>query len=54
MSLILNKTNFSIRGCTIKYHSYQAFGATKQVLRANDEGDEAPHEQDDAQPQPQP
>jgi hypothetical protein len=29
-------------------------GATKQVLRASDEGDEPPHEQDDAPPQPQP
>jgi hypothetical protein len=28
-------------------------GATKQVLRANNEGDEPPHEQDDAPPQPQ-
>jgi hypothetical protein len=44
MSLILNKTNFSVRACTIKNHSYKPFGATKQVLRANDEGDEAPHE----------
>jgi hypothetical protein len=53
MSLILNKTNFSVRACTVKHHSYQPFGATKHVLRANDEGDEAPLEQDDAQPQPQ-
>jgi hypothetical protein len=53
MSLILNKTNFSVRACTIKQHSYQSFGATKQVLLANDQGDEAPHEHDDVSPQPQ-
>jgi hypothetical protein len=43
MSLILNKTNFHVRACTVKHHSCQPFGATKQVLRANDEGDESPH-----------
>jgi hypothetical protein len=53
MSLILNKTNFPVRACTIKQNSYQPFRATKQVLRANDEGDEPPHGQDDAPPQPQ-
>jgi hypothetical protein len=53
MSLILTKTNFSVRTCTIKQHSYQPFGATKQVLRANDEDDEAPHEYDDVLLQPQ-
>jgi hypothetical protein len=53
MSLILSKTNFPVRACTIKHNSYQSFGATKQVLRASDEGDEPPHEQDDAPPQPQ-
>jgi hypothetical protein len=53
MSLILNKTNFPVQACTVKHHSYQPFGATKQVLRVNNEDDEAPHEQDDAQPQPQ-
>jgi hypothetical protein len=53
MSLILNKTNFPVRSCTIKQHSYQPFGATKQVLLANDEGDEASHEHDDVPPQPQ-
>jgi hypothetical protein len=52
LSLILNKTNFPVRSCTINQHSYQPFWATKQVLLANDEGDEAPHEYDDAQPQP--
>jgi hypothetical protein len=54
MSLILTKTNFPVRACTIKQHAYQPFGATKQVLLANDEGDEAPHEHDDVPPQPQP
>jgi hypothetical protein len=54
MSLILSKTSFSVRACTIKQNSYQSFGATKQVLLANDEGDEAPHEHDDVPPQPQP
>jgi hypothetical protein len=54
MSLILSKTSFPVRACTIKQNSYQAFGATKQVLLANDEGDEAPHEHDDVPPQPQP
>jgi hypothetical protein len=54
MSLILNKTNFLVQACTIKQHSYQPFGATKQVLLAQDEGDEAPHEHDDVPPQPQP
>jgi hypothetical protein len=54
MSPILNNTNFPVRACTIKQNSYQPFGATKQVLRANDEDDEPPHEQDDAPPQPQP
>jgi hypothetical protein len=44
MSLILNKTNFPVRACSIRHHSYQPFEATKQVLRANDEGDETPHE----------
>jgi hypothetical protein len=34
MSLILNKTNFPVRACTIKQHSYQPFGAIKQVLLA--------------------
>jgi hypothetical protein len=53
MSLILNKTSIHVQTCIVKHHSYQQFGATKQVLRANDEGDEAPHEQDDSQPQPQ-
>jgi hypothetical protein len=53
MSLILSKTNFPVRVCTIRQHSYQPFGATKKVLLANDEGDEAPHEHDDVQPQPQ-
>jgi hypothetical protein len=53
MSLILTKTNFPIRACTIKQHAYQPFGATMQVLLANDEGDEAPHEHDHVQPQPQ-
>jgi hypothetical protein len=52
MSLILNKTNFPVRACTIKQNSYQPFGATKQVLRANDEGGEAPLEHDDVPPQP--
>jgi hypothetical protein len=54
MSLILTKTNLTIQACTIKQHSYQPFGDTKQVSRANDEGDEAPHEHDDVPPQPQP
>jgi hypothetical protein len=53
MSLILTKTNFPVQTCTIKQHSYQPFGATKQVLLVNDEGDEAPHEHDDVPPQPQ-
>jgi hypothetical protein len=53
MSLILTKTNFPVRACSIKQYSYQPFGATKQVLRANDEGDEAPDEHDDVPPQPQ-
>jgi hypothetical protein len=53
MSLILSKTSFPIRPCLMKQHSYQPFGATKQVLLANDEGDEALHEHDDAPPQPQ-
>jgi hypothetical protein len=52
MSLILSKTCFPVRACTIKQNSYQPFGATKQVLLANDEGDEAPHELDDVPPQP--
>jgi hypothetical protein len=54
MSLILNKTNFPVQVCTIKQHSYQPFGATKQVLLAHDEGDEALHEHADVPPQPQP
>jgi hypothetical protein len=54
MSLILNKTNFHVQACTIKQHSYQPFGATKQVLIANNEGDETPDEYDDVPPQPQP
>jgi hypothetical protein len=54
MSLILSKTSFPIWVCTIKQNSYEPFGATKQVLLANDEGDEAPHEHDDVPPQPQP
>jgi hypothetical protein len=54
MSLILSKTSFPVWACTIKQNSYQPFGATKQVLLANDEGDEAPHEHDDVPPQPQP
>jgi hypothetical protein len=53
MSLILSKTSFPVRACTIKQNSYQPFGATKQVLLANDESDEAPHEYDDVPPQPQ-
>jgi hypothetical protein len=52
MSFILNKTNFPVRACTIKQHSYQLFGTTKQVLLSHDEGDEAPHEHDDVPPQP--
>jgi hypothetical protein len=54
MSLILSKASFSVQACTIKQKSYQPFGATKQVLLANDEGDEAPREHDDVPPQPQP
>jgi hypothetical protein len=54
MSLILSKTSFPVRTCTIKQNSYQPFGATKQVLLTNDEGDEAPYEYDDVPPQPQP
>jgi hypothetical protein len=46
MSLILSKTSFPVQACTTKQHSYQPFGATKQVLLANNEGHEAP-------PQPQ-
>jgi hypothetical protein len=53
MLLLSYKTNFPVRACTIKQHSYQPFGATKQVLLANDEGDEDPHEHDDVPPQPQ-
>jgi hypothetical protein len=53
MSLILNKTNFSVRACTVKHNSCQPFGTTKQVLRANNEGDEPPHEQNDAPAQAQ-
>jgi hypothetical protein len=40
MSLILSKTSFPLRACTIKQNSYQPFEATKQV--------------DDVPPQPQP
>jgi hypothetical protein len=54
MSLILSKTKLIAWACTIKQHSYQPFGATKQVLLANDEGDEVPHEHDDDPKQPQP
>jgi hypothetical protein len=54
MSLILNKTNFLVQTCTMKQHSHQPFGATKQVLLAHDEGDESPYEHDDVPPQPQP
>jgi hypothetical protein len=53
-SLILSKTSFPVRACTTKQHLYKPFGATKQVLLANDEGDEAPHEYSYAPPQPQP
>jgi hypothetical protein len=53
MSLILSKTSFPVRACLTKQQSYQPFRATKQVLLANDEGDEAAHEHDDAPPQPQ-
>jgi hypothetical protein len=53
MSLILNKTNFSVRACAVKHNSCQPFGTTKQVLRANNEGDEPPHKQNDAPPQAQ-
>jgi hypothetical protein len=45
--------NFPVWACLTKQHSYQPFGATQQVLLANDEGDKAPHEHDDAPPQPQ-
>jgi hypothetical protein len=53
MSLILSKTSFPVWACLTKQQSYQPFRATKQVLLANDEGDEAAHEHDDAPPQPQ-
>jgi hypothetical protein len=53
MSLILSKTSFPVWACLTKQQSYQPFRATKQLLLANDEGDEAAHEHDDAPPQPQ-
>jgi hypothetical protein len=58
MFLILNKTSFSVRACLTKKTSYKPFGASKHVLQANDENDEATHEHVDTpqepQPQPQP
>jgi hypothetical protein len=53
MSLILIKTSFPVRACLTKQTSYQPFGATKQVLQANDEHDEAAQEHVDAPPEPQ-
>jgi hypothetical protein len=41
MSLILSKTSFPLRACHTKQTLYQPFGATKHVLQANDEHDEA-------------
>jgi hypothetical protein len=51
---LTNKTSFPVRACLTKQTSYQQFGATKQVLQANDEHDEAAQEHVDAPPKPQP
>jgi hypothetical protein len=54
MSLILRKTSFPVRACLTKQASYQPFGASKHVLQANDEHDEAVQEHVDASREPQP
>jgi hypothetical protein len=56
MFLILSKTSFPVRTCLTKQTSYQLFGATMQVLQANNEGGEVAHEHIDVPqaPQPQP